>query len=606
MNRYLLLIAVLFPLFSNAQSHYNISFAQAAHHVANIKAEFTGLTGDKLEVRMSRTSPGRYAIHNFAKNVYAVKAYDSKGKSLKISRANPQQWNVEGHDGAVFFEYKLFADRADGTYAQIDKSHAHLNIPATFVYAKGLEEKPVTVRFDTSAQPEWKVATQLKKQKDELYFAPNLQYFMDSPTMVSNFVMKEFTETSNGKSYAIRLALDHNGDSKELIDNYFDWIKKIVRQEKLVYGELPDFDYGTYTFLASYRSNSSGDGMEHRNSTILTSSSGLTEGGGMRQIGTVSHEFFHAWNVERIRPASLEPFSFEDANMSGELWFAEGFTSYYTRLILCRAGIITPQQYVEGLSGTLNYVWNSPARKFFNPIQMSYQAPFVDAATSVDPTNRASTFISYYSYGSALGLALDLMLRNQKKDLNLDDYMKQVWNNYGKNEIPYTIADLQKELARYAGKKLADEFFESYIYQSQKPDYEELFNSVGVSYMPVNKEKLILGASLRTQKDDEQGMLIATYPRIGSPSYKASLTKGDVIIAIDGVAINSEEDVEKVLSEIPKGSTLEISYMRFGKMNTTTLLPAEDKTMKTVLFETLDKPVDQTKLNKRNQWLKGK
>ncbi len=143
--------------------------------------------------------------------------------------------------------------------------------------------------------------------------------------------------------------------------------------------------------------------MEHRNSTIVTSTRSLADGAD-RNIGTVSHEFFHCWNVERIRPQSLEPFNFEDANMSGELWFAEGFTSYYDDLTLTRAGLIAQEDYIKGLTGTFNYVWNSPGRQFFNPIEMSYQAPFVDAARSVDDINRDNTFISYYSYGSMLGL----------------------------------------------------------------------------------------------------------------------------------------------------------------------------------------------------------
>lgn len=130
--------------------------------------------------------------------------------------------------------------------------------------------------------------------------------------------------------------------------------------------------------------------------------------------------------------------------MSGELWFAEGFTSYYTNLILERAGIITPEDYIETLNGTFNYVWNSPAHQFFNPIEMSEQAPFVDAATAVDPVNRENTFISYYSYGSVLGLALDLSLR--EKDLNLDDFMKEMWKNFGKQEVAYTVHDIEKPL----------------------------------------------------------------------------------------------------------------------------------------------------------------
>ena len=473
-----LFLVLICPIFLIGQTNtYTISFENAVHHEGEITAEFTEIDSDTLELRMSRTSPGRYALHEFAKNVYNFKATDGTGKPLKIFRADPYQWQVVGHNGTVNVSYTLFANRGGGTYAQIDETHAHLNIPATFMFAPDLSNKNIQVTFNVREDLNWKIATQLPLIKGTTYSAPNLQYFMDSPTEISDFGLRSFKVSSKGKEYIIQLALHHNGTETEL-DAYFESVKKVVLAEMEVYGELPNFDYDAYTFLACYIPNASGDGMEHRNSTILTSTRSLADGGMNGNLGTVSHEFFHAWNVERLRPKSLEPFDFTVANMSGELWFAEGFTSYYTGLILCRAGLRTPEQYIAGLSGTFNYVWNSPARQFFNPIEMSYQAPFVDAATSVDPVNRENTFISYYSYGSVLGLALDLSLR--QNGLSLDGYMKLVWNTYGKNEVPYTIKDLHESLKQYAGPVFGDNFFNNYIYQSKMPDYESYFKSVGV------------------------------------------------------------------------------------------------------------------------------
>jgi predicted metalloprotease with PDZ domain len=405
-NPYILLLFYCFTYltWSQATNNYTISFENAEHHEALISAEFTDLESNILELRMSRTSPGRYALHEFAKNVYEVKAYNSKGVLLPIARPNPHQWNISDHDGTVKLTYTLFANRGDGTYSQIDLTHAHLNIPATFIYAKGHEERAINITFQPRKDLNWKIATQLEHIEDHTYSAPNLDYFMDSPVEISDHSIRTFDISEKGKTSKIKFVL-HSKDSGNLFDAYFEKVKKIVEQEKTIFGELPLFDYGTYTFLACYLPNVSGDGMEHRNSTILTSKLSLAQGGMKRNIGTVSHEFFHAWNVERIRPKSLEPFDFEEANMSGELWFAEGFTSYYTNLVLCRAGLISPKEYISGLASGLNAVWNSPGRNFFNPIEMSYQAPFVDAAQSVDPVNRENTFTSYYTYGNVLGLA---------------------------------------------------------------------------------------------------------------------------------------------------------------------------------------------------------
>ncbi|MEH6514713.1 MAG: peptidase M61, partial [Maribacter arcticus] len=333
--RYLLLI-FLFGFQSiqlSAQiNNYSISFENAVHHEATIVASFEEITTDTLALRMSRTSPGRYALHEFAKNVYNFTANDDKGNPLKITKENPYEWKVSGHNGQVNIKYTLFAHRGDGTYSQIDESHAHLNIPATFMYAPSLAKRKILVDFNLREDLNWKVATQLPHLKDNTYSAPDLYYFMDSPTELSDHKVREF----NIDNQTVKLAL-HDPGTEEEADAYFEKVKKVVIAEKEVFGALPTFDYGSYTFLACYTPNASGDGMEHRNSTILTSTRTLANGGMEGNIGTVSHEFFHSWNVERIRPKTLEPFNFEEANMSGELWFAEGFTSYYTNLILCRA-----------------------------------------------------------------------------------------------------------------------------------------------------------------------------------------------------------------------------------------------------------------------------
>ncbi|WP_165750048.1 M61 family metallopeptidase [Cellulophaga sp. Z1A5H] len=599
MKSLLLLATFLFSISSNAQTNsYTVSFENAVHHEAEITATFPEVTSEIFSVRMSRTSPGRYALHEFAKNIYAVKATDSQGKSLTIKRPNPYQWDITGHDGTVNIAYTLFADRADGTYSQVDETHAHLNIPATFIYAPEFAERKIEVDFEPREDLNWKIATQLPLVANNTYSAKNLQYFMDSPTELSNFGLREFEVVeADGKKKNIRFVLHHNGTEAEL-DTYFEKIKKTVLAEKAVFGELADFDYGTYTFLACYIPNASGDGMEHRNSTILTSTRSLADGGMENNIGTVSHEFFHSWNVERIRPESLEPFNFEEANMSGELWFAEGFTSYYTNLILCRTALITNQEYVEGLAGTFNYVWNSPARAFFNPIEMSYQAPFVDAATSVDPVNRENTFISYYSYGSILGLALDLSLR--EKGLNLDDFMKLIWTTYGKNEIPYTIENLNESLNTYAGKAFGDDFFNSYIYKSGMPDYTALLATVGVG-LKQDTQIPDFGATvaINTKMQGE----IKRNTTIGSPAYLGGLDKGDFITQVNGQALPSTTSFEDYIKTFEIGTELKIDFLRNAVPQKTIVKIASSQTYRIELMEKQGKKPSKKILKNRAAWL---
>jgi len=561
-NRFLFAFFALITISVTSQTiSYEISFENAVHHEAEISTTYTNIKKDTFSVRMSRTSPGRYALHEFAKNVYGFSATDDQGKNLKTIRPNNHEWQIIGHTGTIKINYTLFANRGDGTYSQIDETHAHLNIPATFIYAPSLEHEPIHVKFKVREDLNWKVATQLPLVNGTTYTAPNLQYFMDSPTEISDFSLREFKIGSQN----VRLALHHNGTEEE-VDTYFEKVKKVVLKQEEVYTELPNFDFGTYTFLTCYIPNASGDGMEHRNSTVLTSTRSLANGGMKRNIGTVSHEFFHAWNVERIRPQSLEPFNFKMANMSGALWFAEGFTSYYTNLILCRAGLMTPKAYIEGLTGGFNYVWNSPGRNFFNPIEMSYQAPFVDAATTVDPVNRDNTFISYYSYGSVLGLALDLSLRQQ--DLNLDDYMKLVWKTFGKNETPYTIDDLHQSLNTYAGKSFGDSFFNNYIYKSEMPDFKSLFEIVGVD-LSQQSDIPYFGASVSITEDGKA--IVQRNTQMNRAAYNAGLAKGDVITSINGKNFEKGQKFNTIIEQYKVDDVLNINFTRFGEDKTTKL-----------------------------------
>lgn len=344
---------------------YQVSFDNAAHHEAEISATFTEIKNATFEVRMSRASPGRYALHEYAKNVYNVKAVNGKGEALTITRPNPYAWNITGHDGEVTVSYTLFADRGDGTYSQVDRTHAHLNIPATFIWSEEFESSPVQVSFKPFDES-WKVATQLVRTDDPFSFsAPDFAYFMDSPVEISDHQVSAWTVRSNNKDYTIKIALHHDGSDEDL-EEYTAQAKAVVDEQIKVYGELPDFDYGEYVFIACYLPHVSGDGMEHRNSTILTNTSSLEENE-FGQLGTLSHEFFHVWNVERIRPEALEPFNFYGQNMTKNLWFAEGFTSYYGDLLIRRAGETSVDDYLETVSEIVNQARLVPGRLYFTP-----------------------------------------------------------------------------------------------------------------------------------------------------------------------------------------------------------------------------------------------
>lgn len=592
-------ILSLFAFGIQAQTfnRYEISFDNRVHHEAQIKVTFSKLEQKVLQVRMSRSSPGRYAVHEFAKNVYNVKATDGKGNELDVLRPNPHQWDVSGHNGTVVFEYTLYANRAGGTYSGVDETHAHLNIPATFVWARNYRHRPVRVKFNLPEGSNWKVATQLKSLGKNTYEAKDNYYFMDSPVEIADLHIRE--RKIDGQN--IRLAL-HTPATDAEVDTYFDEVIKIVEQQAAVFGELPKFDHGEYTFLSCYVPNASGDGMEHRNSTFVVSSKPLDWPLGNTSMGTISHEFFHAWNVERIRPASLEPFDFEDANMSGELWFAEGFTSYYTDLIRARSGNMTKEQYVNGLGRSVSYVMNAPGRKYFNPIEMSYRAPFVDAAASIDPDNNSNIFISYYTYGSVIGLALDMSLRSMDDSKSLDGYMQHVWKTHGKSEIPYSVRDLEARLDEYAGESFAKDFFRKHIFNSEMPDYQALFVNMGVTFENSNPGQITLGGNIRL--NDGVGQMTGN-ALVGSPLYKAGIESEDKIISIAGKRMEDVEgrlDIQEVLKQYKPGDRIEIGINRWGKKMNKVVTLAENKNRVTAT----DKNASPTAQKRREDWLKKK
>ncbi|GAB3193765.1 putative metalloprotease with PDZ domain [Pontibacter aydingkolensis] len=590
------------PAVAQQKTDYKLSFPNAVHHEAEIQVTFSSVKTDTLQVLMPRSSPGRYAIHEFAKNVYNVRATDAQGKPLQIYKANTSQWNVVKPQGDVTVSYTLFADHADGTYAGIDETHAHLNAPATLMYAKGFEQAPAYVTYNVPQNSNWKVATQLKQEQGNTYFAPNFQYLMDSPTELSNFDFAEWTVNDKDKQKTIQVALHHTG-TKAQFQEYVDKTKKIVEEQQAVFGQLPDFDFGRYTFIGCYMPQAVGDGMEHRNSTILTSSRPLATAMGPL-LNTVSHELFHAWNVERIRPKSLEPFNFQEANMSEALWLAEGFTSYYGDLTMARTGIYDVKKYAADLAGDLNYVLLSPGREYHSLVEMSQQAPFVDAARSVDPVNRHNTFISYYTYGLVTGLALDMTLR-QQYNKTLDDYMQALWRKYGQPEKPYTLTDLEETLAEVSGDKaFASQFFRNSIYGSQLPDFAPLLAKAGLELRQAKPNETTLG--LISLKYEKEGATISNGTYATSAAYKAGLDRGDVILTIDGRKLKSEKDLNKVLGKHKPGDTVPVTFKRHGQTRTTNLVLEGNLTLELVPYESIGKQLTPEMQAYRTAWLGAK
>jgi len=492
-----LLFLLCIPALGGAQSpvSYRLSFPEPDEHWMQVELSIDDLPAAPLELRMSRASPGRYALHDFARNVRDVRVTDAAGAVLAVTHPSPSRWTVAQHPGRVRVRYRIAGDRIDGTYLAIDGTHAHINMPAALMWARGLEDRPVIVRFEPPTGAAWRVATQLLPGADaRTYTAPNFQYLMDSPAEFSGFGLRTFTVADAPGAPVFRVAAHHTGTDPEL-DAFAADVERIVREARRVFEEYPAFEGNTYTFIADYVPGARGDGMEHRNSTIVTNP-GALRSNRLDLLDTVSHEFFHVWNVERIRPRSLEPFNFEDANVSGELWLAEGFTSYYGPLVLVRAGLIGMDAFAAEMAGVINTVRNHPGRAVRSAEEMSRLAPQVDGAASVDPAI-AKAYLSYYTWGAALGLGLDLALRERSNGaVTLDHYMRALWQTHGKPggrapglvDAPYTMADLKAVLGRVAGdSRFANDFFARFIQGREVVDYGGLLARAGFVLRPATR-----------------------------------------------------------------------------------------------------------------------
>jgi len=599
------------PAVAQAPVTYRVSFPAPEHHYAVIDVTFSGIPNGTLETRMSRSSPGRYALHEFSKNVFELKAFDGKGKELPVTRPNPYQWDVAKHDGTVRVVYKIYGDHIDGTYLGIDPSHAHMNMPATLLWARGLEARGIRVTFEPPKGTSWVVATQLFATDDAWTFtAPNLQYLMDSPTELSAQAIRTFTvRGGDGRDSTVRVAIHHDAGDAE-VNAYVAGAEKIVKEHGAVFGEFPQFEPGYYTFLGDYVPWGGGDGMEHRNSTVVAAPVSLRMPGMVADVlDTVSHEFFHAWNVERIRPKTLEPFNFEEANMSGELWLAEGFTQYYGTLIMGRAGLATRDETAAGLARAGLAVMYTPGRQFRSAVEMSQLAPFTDAARAVDSTNFSTTFLSYYTYGSAIALAMDLSLRDKSNGkITLDDYMRAMWAAHGKPggaqpglvARPYTLADARARLAEVSGDRVfADEFFDKYVQGRDAIDYARLLLRAGYVLRKRNPGAAWLGAA---NLIDANGNFTDLVPW-GSPLFEAGLDQGDVILDVGGKAIAGGV-LQAALKARKPGDQLQVSYRRRGgAAGTATISLKEDPSVDVVTVESTGAVLSADQKAFRDSWL---
>ena len=534
----ILLTLLLLPsiLLHAATISYEVSMPEPHTHYYNVKMDVTDYQKEYFDIQMPVWSPGSYLVREFAKGVEGLVA-TANNKTLKAEKINKNTWRIYAKESKnVVINYKVYAFELSVRTSFVDASHAYFNGTSMFMFIDELRNTPHNLTIIPFK--DWKkVSTSLPKTSKEgfQYQAPDYDILVDSPVEIGN--QETFDFTSAGVIHHVAMYGKGNYDIEKLkVD-----MAKITQACTDVFGENPNKEY---TFIIHNLTRGSG-GLEHLSSTTLEVNRWTYEGSAYKGfLSLVAHEYFHLWNVKRVRPIELGPFDYNNENYTSLLWVMEGFTSYYDELLLYRAGIYDEETIIRKFRGSINNIENQPGNKVQAVAHSSFDA-WIKAYRPNE--NSYNTTISYYSKGSVVANMLDLMIiNNTKGEKNLDDVMQYLYNEfYKKQDRGFTPAEMKTTLEKVSGLKM-DDFFAKYINGTETFDYNTLFGYAGLAVETVVNKDPSLGISEANNK-------IRRVYR-GSSAYAGGLNVNDELLAIDGFRIDGNIkdfiDAKKVGDEI--------------------------------------------------------
>ncbi|MBA2702508.1 MAG: M61 family metallopeptidase [Blastocatellia bacterium] len=619
----LLSILILSAAFAFPQSDqplrsitYRLSMSRPVSHLFEVTMEVELPEGERpksLDFQMPKWSPGRYAVFDFAKNVQQFEALGGicprgaqcKMQTLPFKRFDDQTWRVPIMNiQRLTVRYKVFGNDLSGTFSQLDSRHANYNGGSIFMYV--VNHKPDPVKLEINPPAGWRIVNGRMTSMDQREWQfPNWDILIDTPTEIApDSTLDEFQV--DGKLYRVMVHsfVDEGGKRPALVRD----IEKIVRAETGMWG-APEFD--SYTFLIHFAADDhSGDGMEHLTSTQIIEPGALNETGVYADaLDTVAHEFFHVWNVKRLRPVELGPWDFtRPANTRG-LWIAEGFTNYYGHLMMRRAGIWDDTRFFHNENQTVTGIENAPGSHLMSAEESSLLAPFLDDAPHAQRTNLANTSISYYPKGELIGLVLDLLIRGKTDDrVSLDDVMRRMYDEfylkspnatYYLRGRGYTIEDFQRVASEVSGSNLSD-FFQRYVRGVEMLPYDEALASVGLHLVREQaRQPFNAGIGIDWNKT---GTLTINSVRNDSPAEDAGLQEGDEIVSLGRKNVSSE-NLLVALARYKQGDRIPVTVKRDRHTIQTTVVLREPERFDYRIEERKDVTAKQKAA--RQAWLKG-
>ena len=562
---------------------YMVNLHKPHAHIFKVTLEIN--TPDKSGQILSLPAwiPGSYMIRDFAKNIIAIKAFSNK-KCIKIDKLDKSTWQVEAVDTAISVEYEVYAWDLSVRSAHFDMTHAFFNGTSLFLMPHGFETEACSVTLEQPHGKEyskWKVITSLNnKNIDTLgfgqYQAVDYDDLIDHPVEIGTH--SEFEFTVENTPHRMTLTGIHRADNKRLIQD----LTKICQTHCTMFGELPDLEQ--YIFLTMVTGDGYG-GLEHRSSTSLMCSRDdlplTTEPTEPNEkyrnfLGLCSHEYFHTWNIKRIKPESFIPYDLTTETYTRQLWAFEGITSYYDELALVRSGVISINSYLELIGQTITRVLRGKGRFNQSIAESSFEAwtKFYKQDESAP-----NTIVSYYAKGALLALCLDLTIRKNTNDKkSLDDVMRYLWSNYGKKSIGLKEGEIENVASKISGVDLK-EFFTKYLYGTEELPLESLLSEVGIKFnLRPTTSVDDKGGKISEDKNQHNPVSIGARFSENSTGVKitqvfsdesaeqAGLSAGDVIIAINNLQVN-KSSINKIINRYSVGDEVTIHAFRRDELN---------------------------------------
>ena len=481
------LFLFLFSGFIHAQSvNYELSMPKPQNHYYHIKMELNDFNQKELNISLPVWAPGSYLVREFSKNINLVKAFDEKGNPLEIKKTRKNSWSIKkGNKQNVVIKYEVYAFELSVRTSFLDLTHGFVSGSGVFMFVEDYLDVSGSLKV-IPYEGFTKVSTALPQAKEKFtYNYSDYDQLVDCPIEIGNQIVFEFNAAGVKHTVAIY------GDGNYVIEDLRNDMTKIIEEETKVFGQNPNKEY---LFIIHNVVNGQG-GLEHKNSTTLSVNRWTYSGSNyVKFLSLVAHEYFHLWNVKRIRPIELGPFDYNQENYTDLLWVMEGFTSYYDELILLRSGYYSQHQMLGKIESAINYVEGSEGSR----VQPLAHASFDAWVKAYRPNeNSSNTSMSYYSRGSIIAALLDVMIiENSKGKKCLDHFLQALYSNFYENKgRGFTSKEFKKELESFVGKNL-DEFYVKYIDGTEIPPYSNIFGRIGVDVQDVSKSYPDFGASI--------------------------------------------------------------------------------------------------------------